>query len=242
MQSNVWRWMVLALFALVLLGLWQSGWLAQLTLANLKARQLELGTWVQAHWWLAVAGFFLLYVVATGISLPGAAVLTLAAGALFGLVTGTLIVSFASSIGATLAFLASRFILRDGLIGRYRDRLQAFNQGIDRDCAFYLMSMRLVPVFPFFLINLMAGLTLMTVKKFYLVSQAAMLPATVVFVFAGTQLARIESPGDVLSSGMLVAFTLLGVLPLLLRLVLKRMHAGRVPSDASADPASGNPK
>lgn len=241
MQSNVWRWMVLALFVLVLLGLWQSGWLAQLTLGNLKARQLELGAWVQTHWWLSVAGFFVLYVFATGISLPGAAVLTLAAGALFGLVTGTLIVSFASSIGATLAFLASRFILRDGLIGRYRERLRTFSQGIDRDCGFYLMSMRLVPVFPFFLINLMAGLTLMPVKKFYLVSQAAMLPATLVFVFAGTQLARIESPGDVLSPGLLVAFTLLGVLPLLLRFLLRRLHAGRAPAVDAAEPASGDP-
>lgn len=241
MQSNHWRWIVLALFALALFGLWQSGWLAELSLANLKAHRLELSAWVDAHWWLAVAGFFLLYVVATGISLPGAAVLTLAAGALFGLLAGTLIVSFASSIGATLAFLASRFILRDGLIGRYKERLRAFNQGIDRDCAFYLMSMRLVPVFPFFLINLMAGLTLMTVKKFYLVSQIAMLPATVVFVFAGTQLARIESPGDVLSPGMLLAFTLLGVLPLLLRLLLKRLHAGRIPEATAATSAPGDP-
>lgn len=240
MRKNVWRWSLVCLVALVLFGLWRSGVLEQLTLANLKARQLELGAWVEAHRWLAIGGFFLLYVAATGISLPGAAVLTLAAGALFGLAIGTLIVSFASSIGATLAFLASRFILRDGLSGRYRERLHAFNQGIDQDCSFYLMGMRLVPLFPFVLVNLMAGLTLMSVRKFYLVSQAGMLPATLVFVFAGTQLARIESPGDVLSPGMLLAFTLLGLLPLLLRQVLKRLALKRNPRVVDTSQAPGN--
>ncbi len=218
---------VVALIALALVA-WHFGLIEQLTLANLKARQGELSVWTQAHWGLALAGFFALYVLATAVSIPGAAILTLAGGAIFGLLPGLLLVSFASSIGATLAFLAARFVLRDPLQARYRERLQAIDAGIARDGAFYLFTLRLVPVFPFFLINLLGGLTALPVRTFYWVSQLGMLPGTIVYVFAGTQLARIENARDVLSPGLIGAFVLLGVLPLLMRKLLQAAQARRV--------------
>jgi pyruvate/2-oxoglutarate dehydrogenase complex dihydrolipoamide dehydrogenase (E3) component/uncharacterized membrane protein YdjX (TVP38/TMEM64 family) len=176
-----------------------------------------LAGWTAANPGLTAATFFGLYVLVTGVSLPGAAVLTLAGGALFGLLEGTLLVSFASTIGATLAFLASRFVLRDGLRARYGDRLRGFDQGIAKDGAFYLFSLRLVPVVPFFLINLLAGLTTLKARTFYAVSQLGMLPGTVAYVYAGTRLAKIRSLGDVASPGLLGAFALLAVLPFLMR-------------------------
>jgi pyruvate/2-oxoglutarate dehydrogenase complex dihydrolipoamide dehydrogenase (E3) component/uncharacterized membrane protein YdjX (TVP38/TMEM64 family) len=164
---------------------------------------------------LQVAGmFFLMYVIVTGLSLPGAAVMSLAAGALFGLLWGTLIVSFASSIGATLAFLVSRFILRDTLQNRFPDRLKTINEGIKKNGAVYLLTLRLVPIFPFFIINLLMGLTPIRTVTFYLVSQVGMLAATVVFINAGTQLAQLESLSDVLSPTVLASLTLLGIFPL----------------------------
>lgn len=215
---------VAALLALALLA-WHFGLIEQLTLANLKARQGDLSAWTQAHRGLALAGFFALYVLVTAVSIPGAAILTLAAGAIFGLLPGLVLVSFASSIGATLAFLAARFVLREPLQARYRERLQAIDAGITKDGAFYLFTLRLVPVFPFFLINLLGGLTALPVRTFYWVSQLGMLPGTLVYVFAGTQLARIENAKDVLSPGLIGAFVLLGVLPLLMRKLVQRMQS-----------------
>ncbi|MBA2237746.1 MAG: FAD-dependent oxidoreductase, partial [Lysobacter sp.] len=141
---------------------------------------------------------------------------------------GTILASFASSIGATLAFLASRFVLRDSLRRRYGERLQAFDEGIERDGAFYLFTLRLVPVVPFFLVNLLAGLTGLKTRVFYLVSQVGMLPGTIAYVYAGTQLARIESPGDVLSPGLIAAFAVLGLLPLIMRFFTRWLAARRV--------------
>lgn len=222
------RWIVLIVIALVAVVLWRSGLLAELNLEGLKARQGALQAWTAANPWLAGGGFFALYVLVTGVSLPGAVILTLAGGAIFGLVEGTILVSFASSIGATLAFLASRFVLRDGLRKKYGERLRAFDAGIERDGAYYLFTLRLVPVVPFFVVNLLAGLTALKTRLFYLVSQAGMLPGTIVYVYAGTQLARIETPGDVLSPGLIVAFALLGLLPLVMRLFTRSLDARRV--------------
>jgi pyruvate/2-oxoglutarate dehydrogenase complex dihydrolipoamide dehydrogenase (E3) component/uncharacterized membrane protein YdjX (TVP38/TMEM64 family) len=168
-----------------------------------------------------------LYVVGTALSLPGAAVLTLAAGALFGLIEGTILASFASSVGATLAFLASRFVFRDSLRNKYGARLRAFDDGIARDGAYYLFTLRLVPLFPFFLINLLAGLTSLKTWTFYWVSQAGMLLGTIAYVYAGTQLARIQEPDDILSPGLIGAFTLLGLLPLLMRWLTRWLAARR---------------
>jgi pyruvate/2-oxoglutarate dehydrogenase complex dihydrolipoamide dehydrogenase (E3) component/uncharacterized membrane protein YdjX (TVP38/TMEM64 family) len=222
------RWIVVIVLALVALALWRSGLVAELSLQGLKARQGALQGWTAANPWLAVSGFLALYVLVTGVSLPGAVILTLAGGAIFGLVEGTILVSFASSIGATLAFLASRFVLRDTLQRRHGERLRAFDEGIARDGAYYLFTLRLVPVVPFFLVNLLAGLTRLNTGLFYLVSQAGMLPGTIAYVYAGTQLARIENPGDVLSPGLVGAFAMLGLLPLAMRLFTRWLDARRV--------------
>jgi len=219
---------LLAFLIVAGLLLWRSGLLAELTLQGLKARQHALGAWVAGNHLLALFGFFLVYVAVAALSLPGAAILTLAAGALFGVFEGTLLTSFASSIGATLAFLVSRFLLRDSLRAKYGQRLRAFDEGIQRDGAHYLFSLRLVPAFPFFLVNLLAGLTTLKTGVFYLVSQVGMLPGTIVYVYAGTQLARIDSLAGILSPGLIAAFVLLGILPLLMRWLTRRMQARRV--------------
>jgi uncharacterized membrane protein YdjX (TVP38/TMEM64 family) len=225
------RWvrplLVLALVAFAI-ALWRSGILSQLDLATLKASQARLDAWIDARPVTAAALFFAAYVLVAAASIPGAAVMTLAAGALFGLVTGTLLVSFASSIGATLAFLIARFLLRDGLRARYPDLAARIDEGVKRDGAFYLFTLRLVPVFPFVLVNLLAALTALTTRTFYAVSQAGMLPATIAYVYAGTQLSRIESAGDVLSPGLIGAFALLGLLPLAMKILTRWLAARRV--------------
>ena len=199
-----------------------------LTLAALKDSQATFAAWREHSPWRVTGGYFLLYVAVTALSLPGAAIMTLAAGALFGLVSGTVLVSFASSIGATLAFLVSRYLLRDGVQRRFGDKLKAINEGIDRDGAFYLFTLRLVPAFPFFIINLVMGLTPIRTITFYWVSQIGMLAGTLVYVNAGTQLGQIESPSGILSPGLLLSFTLLGVFPLVARVVMRRIRRGRV--------------
>jgi pyruvate/2-oxoglutarate dehydrogenase complex dihydrolipoamide dehydrogenase (E3) component/uncharacterized membrane protein YdjX (TVP38/TMEM64 family) len=191
-----------------------------LTLSSLKSRQAELAAFVEAQPLMAVGGFFLIYVAVTALSLPGAAIMTLAAGAIFGLLLGTVIVSFASAIGATLAFLSSRYLLRDWVKKRFAKRAKAIDDGIANDGAFYLLTLRLIPIFPFFLINLAMGLTAMRLLAFFLVSQVGMLPGTIVYVLAGTQLARIESTKDILSPGLIGSFVLLGIFPLIAKAVL----------------------
>lgn len=183
------------------------------SLAELKAQQAAIEAFYRANPLAVLGGFFVVYVALTALSVPGALVLTLAAGAIFGLTTGTLVVSFASSLGATLAFLASRYVLRDSVQARFGGRLQGINRGIARDGAFYLFSLRLVPVFPFFAVNLAMGLTPIRTWTFYWVSQIGMLLGTLVYVNAGTQLARIASPGDVVSPGLLASFAALGLVP-----------------------------
>ncbi|OQW71180.1 MAG: pyridine nucleotide-disulfide oxidoreductase [Proteobacteria bacterium ST_bin11] len=186
-----------------------------LTLENLKAQQTGIAYYRQAHPVLAMALYAALYIAVTALSLPGATILTLAGGAVFGLLWGTLIVSFASSIGATLAFLAARFLFRDWVKSRFSARLQAIDEGVNRDGAFYLFTLRLVPVFPFFMINLAMGLTPIKTRTFYGVSQVGMLAGTLVYVNAGTQLAKIDSLSGILSPALLGSFALLGVFPLL---------------------------
>jgi pyruvate/2-oxoglutarate dehydrogenase complex dihydrolipoamide dehydrogenase (E3) component/uncharacterized membrane protein YdjX (TVP38/TMEM64 family) len=175
-----------------------------------------------------VAGFFVLYVAVTALSLPGAAILSLVAGAIFGLWVGTLIVSFAASIGATLAMLVSRYLLRDTVQSRFGARLADVDRGIEREGAFYLFTLRLVPLLPFFVINLVMGLTKMKAGIFYVVSQLGMLPATFVFVNAGTQLSQIESLQGILSPGVIGSFVLLGLFPLIAKKVLDAVKARRV--------------
>ncbi|GAB2626252.1 FAD-dependent oxidoreductase [Novilysobacter erysipheiresistens] len=226
--TSAWRWALLFALVVAVAWAWQSGAADALTLDHLKLRQAELLAWVAANRWLAAGVFFAVYVAVAAASIPGAAVMTVAAGALFGLLEGTLLVSFASSIGASLAFLAARFVLRDSLRARYGERLKKIDAGIERDGAFYLFTLRLVPVFPFFLVNLLAGLTSLRLRTFYWVSQLGMLAGTLVYVYAGTQLVRIDTLRDVLSPGLLGALVLLGVLPLLARWLARWLAARRV--------------
>ncbi|OSZ68070.1 pyridine nucleotide-disulfide oxidoreductase [Hydrogenophaga sp. IBVHS2] len=199
-----------------------------LDLQALKDAQGQLEALRQQHPAGLAAAYFALYVAATALSVPGATVITLAGGALFGLWWGVVIVSFASSLGATLAFLASRFVLRDAVQARFGQRLAEIERGIERDGAFYLLSLRLIPVVPFFLINLLMGLTRMRVGTFYGVSQLGMLPGTLVYVNAGTQLAAIGSLRDVLSPALLGSLVLLGVFPWLARWVMGLLRRRRV--------------
>ena len=184
-----------------------------LSLENFKASQAEIVAAKDANPALYIAGFFLLYVAVTGLSIPGAAIMSLVAGALFGVVLGTLIVSFASTMGATLAFLSSRYLLRDWVQGKFGERLRAVDDGLEKDGAFYLFTLRLIPVFPFFVINLLMGLTRIKTGTFFWVSQIGMLPATIVFVNAGTQISRIESTAGLLSPALIASFVALAFFP-----------------------------
>ena len=172
--------------------------------------------------------FFVIYVAVTGLSLPGAAVMTLAGGAIFGLLWGTIIISFASTIGATLAFLASRLLFHDSVQRRFGDRLRTVNNGIAKEGAFYLFALRLVPIFPFFAINLLMGLTSIRTWTFYWVSQVGMLAGTLVYVNAGTQLSKIDSVGGILSPAILGSFALLAVFPLIAKRVVAWIEARKV--------------
>jgi uncharacterized membrane protein YdjX (TVP38/TMEM64 family) len=217
MNTPIFKWMVAgAVIGLVVLFfVFDLG--QYLSLAYLKSRQEWLVDIYTRHTLWTIGAYMLVYITVTALSLPGAAVMTLAGGALFGLVTGTVVISFASTIGATLAFLVSRFLLKNWVQDRFKDKLHAINQGIERDGAFYLFTLRLVPVFPFFIINLVMGLTPIRTIRFYLVSQVGMLPGTLVYVNAGTQLAQIDSLKGILSPGLLLSFALLGIFPLLAR-------------------------
>jgi pyruvate/2-oxoglutarate dehydrogenase complex dihydrolipoamide dehydrogenase (E3) component/uncharacterized membrane protein YdjX (TVP38/TMEM64 family) len=199
-----------------------------LTLDQLKAQQAALERFYLANPLVVLAAFFAIYVIVTALSLPGAAIMTLAAGAIFGVATGTLLVSFASSIGATLAFLASRYLFHDAVQSRFGARLRAVNEGVARDGAFYLFSLRLVPVFPFFAVNLLMGLTPIRTWTYYWVSQVGMILGTIVYVNAGTQLARIESLSDVASPALLASFTALGALPWVGKWVMNLIKRRRV--------------
>ncbi|ASJ75372.1 FAD-dependent oxidoreductase [Granulosicoccus antarcticus] len=197
------------------------------SLEYLKNEQAALATFYEQQPLLVIAIFFFGYIAVTALSLPGAAILTLAAGAQFGLLTGTVIVSFASTIGATLAFLVSRYLLRDTIESRFGDKLKTFNRNIEKDGAFYLFTVRLVPVFPFFLVNLVMGLTPLKTGVFYIVSQIGMLAGTLVFVNAGTQLAKIDSLSGILSPGLIFSFALLGIFPLVAKKVIDMIKAGK---------------
>lgn len=188
-----------------------------LTLNGLKSGMEQFAIW-QANSPITVGvSFFLMYVIVAAFSLPGAAIMTIAAGALFGLFWGSVIASFASTIGATLAFLTARYLLRDLVQANFGDKLKAINEGMAKDGAFYLFSLRLIPLFPFFLVNLLVGLTPISTRRYYWVSQIGMLAGTVVYVNAGTQLVKITGLADIASLGLLFSFALLGIFPLLVK-------------------------
>lgn len=194
-----------------------------LTLENLKTRQEALTAYRDSHPLLSALLFSGIYVAVTGLSLPGATLMTLAGGAVFGLIWGTVIVSFASSIGATLAFLASRFLFRDTVKTRLGRHLDTIDAGIEKEGAYYLFTLRLVPLFPFFVINLAMGLTSIKTTTFYWVSQIGMLAGTLVYVNAGTQLAKIETLSGILSPALVGSFALLGLFPLIAKKLVENL-------------------
>ncbi len=198
------------------------------SLDYVKHHQADFNQSFQLNPYMTGGGFFLIYVLVTALSLPGAAVMTLAAGALFGFGWGLVMVSFASSIGATLAFLVSRYLFRGALERRFGKQLQSINDGIERDGAFYLFTVRLVPLFPFFVVNLVMGLTHLRTITFYWVSQLGMLAGTMVFVNAGTQLGQLDSLSGILSPGLIASFCLLGAFPLLAKWLIQFINAGKV--------------
>lgn len=186
-----------------------------LSLTKLQSQQATILSYYANHPILTLLVYGLIYIVVTGLSLPGATVLTLAGGALFGLLWGTVIVSIASTIGATLAFLAARFLFRENLEQKFAQQLNAINAGIEKDGGYYLFTLRLVPLIPFFAINLIMGLTKMQASTFFWVSQVGMLAGTLVYVNAGTQLATIKSLSDITSPFLIASFVLLGIFPLI---------------------------
>jgi len=216
---------ILALLIVAAIALFFGMGLDQyLTLGALKESQGKFTVMLEQSPWRVTLIAFVLYVVVVALSLPGATIMGLAMGALFGLWQGTLLVSFASTIGATMAFLTSRYLLRDYVHRHFGDKLKGINEGMAKDGALYLFMLRLVPVFPFFLINLLMGMTQIPARTFYWVSQLGMLAGTLVYVNAGTQLAHIDSLSGILSPEVLLSFALLGVFPLIAKRIGRAIH------------------
>jgi uncharacterized membrane protein YdjX (TVP38/TMEM64 family) len=209
-----------------------------LTLSNLKGSLDTLKALYRDHSLMVIAGYFVIYVLTTSLSLPGASPLGVAGGALFGFWTATIVVSFASTIGATLACLVSRFLLRDWIQNKFGGKIAKINEGIEKEGAFYLFSLRLIPVFPFWLINLAMGLTKMPLFKFYWVSQIGMLPGTMVFVNAGKELAKIESVKGILSPSLLISFALIGIFPIMVKKLITLYRSKKGKTSGTAGDAS----
>ncbi|MEW6571408.1 MAG: TVP38/TMEM64 family protein [Nitrospirota bacterium] len=201
-----------------------------LTLSYIKESQVKFQMLYQENPVTVVSSYMVIYILTTSLSLPGATILSLAGGGLFGLWKGTLIVSFASTIGATLACFVSRFLLRDWVQEKFSDKIRKVNEGIEKEGAFYLFIMRLIPVFPFWMINIVMGLTKMPLYKFYWVSQLGMLPGTMVYINAGKELAKIESAKGILSPSLIISFALIGIFPLTVKklVALYRAKKGRI--------------
>jgi pyruvate/2-oxoglutarate dehydrogenase complex dihydrolipoamide dehydrogenase (E3) component/uncharacterized membrane protein YdjX (TVP38/TMEM64 family) len=228
-NNKRWLWIAVAVIAAIAVWAYLHYDLGRLlTLESLKSSRDALVSAYQARPVQTLAIFFAIYVAVAALSIPGAAVLTLAAGAIFGLLVGLIVVSFASSVGALLAFLVSRYLLRDSVQSRFGKQLKPINEGMQRDGTVYLLTLRLVPAFPFWLVNLLMGLTPIGAGRFYLVSQLGMLAGTAVYVNAGTQLAAIQNARDVLSPGLLLSFVLLGLFPLIAKAVINAVQRRKV--------------
>jgi uncharacterized membrane protein YdjX (TVP38/TMEM64 family) len=221
------RWALLAVIAALIAAIFAFDLGRYLSLERLQASKAAIDAYRDVHPVLASAAFLGIYVAVAALSLPGAAILTLGGGAIFGLLWGVVLASFASSAGATLAFLASRLLLHDAIQARFGDKLRPINEGIRKDGAFYLFTLRLVPAFPFFVINLVMGLTPIGTWTFYWVSQVGMLAGTIVYVNAGTELGKLESLAGILSPTLIASFVLLGLFPLIARKVVEKVNARR---------------
>jgi pyruvate/2-oxoglutarate dehydrogenase complex dihydrolipoamide dehydrogenase (E3) component/uncharacterized membrane protein YdjX (TVP38/TMEM64 family) len=222
------RLAVALVFVVALAAFFAAGGQRYFSFENLKAQQAALEGWREAYPWQTALGFFLLYVAFTSLSLPAASLMTILAGAIFGTGLGILLVSFASAIGATIAMLAARFVLRDWVQERWPGQLRGVNRGVEKEGAFYLFTLRLIPAVPYFLINLAMGLTPIRAWTFYWVSQVAMFPATVLYVNAGKQLASLDSLRGILNWQLIGAFVLLGIFPLVAKKAVDFVSARRV--------------
>ncbi len=219
---------ILAIMVLAIIAFFAFDVSQYLSLEYIQSQQAELQQYQTANPWMTTLIFFGIYVAVTGLSLPGAAVLTLVAGALFGFLQGLIVVSFASTLGATLAFLASRYLFRDSVQKKFSHQLQGINQGVSKDGAFYLLTLRLVPAVPFFIINIVMGLTTLKTLTFAVVSQIGMLPGTAVFVNAGKQLSQINSLSEIISPAILGSFILLGIFPLITKKLLDMIKNNKI--------------
>jgi len=206
-----------------------------LTLSYLKGSLDKLKALYENHNLMVIAGYFIIYVLTTSLSLPGASPLGIAGGALFGFWVATIVVSFASTIGATLACFVSRYFLRDWIQNKFGDKIAKVNEGIEKEGAFYLFTLRLIPVFPFWMINLAMGITKMSLLKFYWVSQIGMLPGTMVFVNAGKELAKIDSLRGILSPSLIISFALLGIFPMVVKKLVAFYRSRRKKTTGDAD-------
>ena len=210
--------LILLMTALVAFFVFDLG--AILTLENIKNQHSEMHAYYVANRFFVIGFFFLLYVIVTAFSLPLASLLTLLSGALFGFTIGLIVASFASTIGATLAFLMTRFLLKDFVQHKYGKYFSKINDGFEKEGIFYLFALRLVPVVPFFLVNILMALVPIKIRTFYLISQIGMLFGTAVYVYAGTELSKIDSLSAIASPRLLLAFALLGMLPLMTKKIL----------------------
>lgn len=223
--------LLLVIIAAAILGFYFFDLGQYLNLAYLKDKQAAMDAYYAANPFKTASIFFVVYIIVTALSLPGAAILTLTAGAIFGLLWGTVLSSFASSMGGTLAFLASRYLFKDFIQQRFAEKLVKINKGVHEDGAFYLFTVRLIPIFPFFVVNAVMGVLHMRAATFYFVSQIGMLLPTIVYVNAGAQIAKIETLGDILSFPILASFVLLGIFPLAAKKVIGyvRLRRGESP-------------
>ena len=215
MKKNIIRTIILLVAILLIYLFYKNGWNEYLSLSSLKANYNDYLAYYEKNKAFTLASYFALYVLSTALSIPGATILTLMAGALFGLTTGTILVSFASTLGATLAFLTSRFLFQDLVNKKFSKAIKKLNDGIEREGSFYLFTIRLIPILPFFVINLGMGITNFNIFKYMIVSQIAMLPATIIYVNAGLQLSEIESLSQILSFDIIGSFVILGLFPLI---------------------------
>lgn len=222
-----------AVFVVAIAGFFYFDLGSYFSLDYFSTQKDNIDQFYQNNQLLTMAIYFLVYIAVTGLSLPGAAILTLVGGAIFGLFYGLLLISFASSIGATLAFLFSRFLLKDWVQNSYAKQLKAINEGIEKEGTFYLFMLRMVPVFPFFIINLVMGLTPLKTAQFYLTSQLGMLLGTAAYVYAGTQLATISSPSDIITPGIISAFVALGLLPIVAKKLVEYLRKNKAENSTS---------
>lgn len=228
MKSSLKKVLVALVIILLVVVAKKFGITQYLTLDYLKENQQALSTYYQAHQIETIGLYMLIYILATALSLPGATVITLAGGAIFGLLKGAVIVSFASTIGATLAFLAARFLFKDLVERKFSNKIKMINEGIEKDGAFYLFTLRLIPLFPFFLINLVMGLTSIKTLTYFLVSQIGMLLGTIVYVNAGVELSKIDSLSGILSPSLILSFTLLALIPIIGKKIISLIKSNRV--------------